>query len=462
MRWAKFAEAFGCAEVAATIVPNSVDVHHIRAAAASALGHYDVAQLAFAIALALDPDDPETLAAAAEFYINVAPHKYGDATRVGLEYAPRRRPRSRRGEAADPDGRSRARLALLEAQGYNDMGQGDDALERVEEALSLVPDLAEAKHERAWRCSICAASKRRWWRFAAFWNGAEDPYAHHHMGLIYERMGRAAASERHFRRARELAPGEFWTPILLSEGEFRSELDRAVGNLPDELKKRLPRVTLEVVDIPDKSDLVAVEPPFSPTILGLFRGLPHGIEEPRAPAGEAVAEPIPDRAIVLYRKNLARAVKTRKELDDQIRRTLIHEIGHLSGLDEDDLRAGADSTDVLDRHPIMSRNEPGSTAGLLTAFGKDPERRYHCWAKPSGLPPGCPAREADRRAGSIGVSPTPFGRRPLYDGRTLVWPTIRASTSWRAGWIPSSRSRRWCEMSCAPCRPASAWTSFSA
>jgi predicted Zn-dependent protease with MMP-like domain len=41
---------------------------------------------------------------------------------------------------------------------------------------------------------------------------------------------------------------------------------------------------------------------------------------------------------VLYRKNLARAVKSRAELDHQIRRTLIHEIGHLQGLDEDELR----------------------------------------------------------------------------------------------------------------------------
>ena len=47
------------------------------------------------------------------------------------------------------------------------------------------------------------------------------------------------------------------------------------------------------------------------------------------------AEPV---SIVLYRKNLARAVKSRTELSEQIRDTLLHEIGHLEGLDEDDLR----------------------------------------------------------------------------------------------------------------------------
>ncbi|MCX5745815.1 MAG: metallopeptidase family protein, partial [Proteobacteria bacterium] len=80
----------------------------------------------------------------------------------------------------------------------------------------------------------------------------------------------------------------------------------------------------------------AVQPPFPPTILGLYRG----------PVGHAAKRPEPahdgsslrDRSIVLYRKNLARAVKTRAELSEQIRDTLLHEIGHLEGLDEDDLR----------------------------------------------------------------------------------------------------------------------------
>ena len=113
--------------------------------------------------------------------------------------------------------------------------------------------------------------------------------------------------------------------------------------------------------------MVAVDPPFAPTIMGLYRGLPLGVEEGTVAAasgtGKAAAESatldiendpvasaapaaartpdrdrVPARAIVLYRKNLGRAVRTREELDRQIRRTLIHEIGHLRGLDEDDLR----------------------------------------------------------------------------------------------------------------------------
>ena len=329
----ELAVAYSCADVAAAHVPNLVDAHHLRAVAASALGRYDVAQVAFALALALDPDDPETLAAAAEFYINILVPRGRDTTRVGLEYARRGRARAvvrrRTGRAL------RARLALLEAQGYNDLGQGDDALERVEEALELDGNLAEARYERGVALfNLCRFDDALVAFRAVLAGSPNDPYVHHHLGLLYERMGLGGEADRHFRRARELAPGEFWPPVLLSPEEFRGELDRAVAELPDTVRARLAGVALEVVDLPATSDLVAVDPPFSPTILGLFRGLPYGMEA----LVERGGEPIPPRAIVLYRKNLARAVKTRQELDEQIRRTLQHEIGHLDGLEEDDLR----------------------------------------------------------------------------------------------------------------------------
>lgn len=60
--------------------------------------------------------------------------------------------------------------------------------------------------------------------------------------------------------------------------------------------------------------------------MGLFRGLPLG-DEPSEP-----------RSIVLYRKNLLRAVRSPAELIREIKKTLLHELGHLHGADEDDLR----------------------------------------------------------------------------------------------------------------------------
>jgi len=90
-----------------------------------------------------------------------------------------------------------------------------------------------------------------------------------------------------------------------------------------------------------KTSTTAVQTFLSP-LSGLIGTVTYGeVEFYRGPVGRAHVSPVADGeppSIVLYRKNLGRAVKTRAELTEQIRDTLLHEIGHLEGLDEDDLR----------------------------------------------------------------------------------------------------------------------------
>src|SRR5690606_9827782 len=81
-----------------------------------------------------------------DFYINVLAPKRRDTVLIGLEHA--RRGRARAVVRRRTGRELRARLALLEAQAYNDLGQSDEAIERVEEVIDLVPALIEAEHER--------------------------------------------------------------------------------------------------------------------------------------------------------------------------------------------------------------------------------------------------------------------------------------------------------------------------
>lgn len=323
-----FAEALACAELAADLLPHAVESQHLRAAALTALGRYDEAQVAFAMALALDPDDPETLADAADFYINILPPKRRSTIEVGLEYA--RRGSDRAGSRRRLDRSLRGRLLLLEAEALNDLGAPDRALVRVEEALTWSSALTAARHERAVSLfNLCRFDEAEKAFLEVLARAPSDAYAHHHLGLIYEREGRPDA-EAHFQRARELAPAEFAPPVLLEPTEFRAEVLEAMSELSPQRAALVAKVKLELVDVPAAEDLRASDPPFSPTILGLFRGLPAGVK--------VDGPDIPPRAIVLYRKNLSRAVRSREELDRQIRKTLLHEIGHLEGFDEDELR----------------------------------------------------------------------------------------------------------------------------
>lgn len=324
-----FAAAAGCADIASDLEPWSVEAHHLRAAGLAGMGRFSDAQVAYAMALALDPDDPETLAAAAHFYINTLPPKTRESTLVGLEHA--RRGTARALARYRKNKPLRARLALLEAQALNDLARADEALNRVNEALHLQPDLPEARYERGVALfNLCRFEEAAAAFKAVLRLSPNDPYAHYHLGLIYERDGREADAEAHLRRAWQNPSGEFTRPVAITAAEFHAEVDKAIDELPEDTRKLLDGVTVETVDLPARADLVAVDPPFAPTILGLFRGLPKGMADPTGTA--------PPRAILLYRRNLARAVRTREELNRQIRRTLLHEIGHVAGLDEDELR----------------------------------------------------------------------------------------------------------------------------
>ncbi|MCU1279497.1 MAG: Tetratricopeptide 2 repeat protein [bacterium] len=320
-----------CAEEAARVEPRSVEAHHDRAAALQEIGRLDEAESAFTRALALDPDDPETLAGAADLYINRLPPT-NDHTETGLEFArrgSRRLKRVRSPHGARPDRALVARLALLEGQALNDLGRSREALMRLDAALAAVPDDLHARYERAVALfDLCRFAEARRAFNDVLVKNPHDAWAHHHLGLTLERLGDVASADRELARARMEAPAEFHSPVEVSPAEFRALVDGEAKKLPTELRADLGRVNLETADLPDLSDLTAEEPPLAPTILGLFRGAPIG----EAPEAEA-------RAIVIYRKNLARAVASRDELVQQIRTTLLHELGHLRGEDDDALRA---------------------------------------------------------------------------------------------------------------------------
>jgi Flp pilus assembly protein TadD/predicted Zn-dependent protease with MMP-like domain len=322
-----YAAAWTCADRAADLSPTSVEAHHLRGAALAALGRDGEAQTAYGLALALDPDDPETLRAVADFYINGKGERGRDALRLGLELAQRgsRRALARRRRNAPLS----ADLAVLEAQALNDLGRSDEALERIDAALRIAPGRGDALHEKGvalFDLSRFAEAKSAFQK--ALGIQPDDAYTHQMLGLTLEQLSDIPTADQELKRAVELAPSELSPPVLISVAEFQKEIDTVIATLPEERRAHVKKIKVEISDLPDPTDLKAVAPPFPPTILGLYRG----------PVGRAPAPGDEAPSIVLYRKNLARAVKTRTELSEQIRDTLLHEVGHLEGLDEDDLR----------------------------------------------------------------------------------------------------------------------------
>jgi len=237
-----------------------------------------------------------------------------------------------RARAPRPDRALEVRLLIASAAAENDLGRSDLALPRAERAIRLAPTDADAAWERArslWELCRFDEAEGALGRVLAI--ARDDPWAIHQLGLLAERRGDARRAGELFSRARRLAPEDFPPEVAIDAAGFEAEVKRAIAALGDADRRALASVPLELADLPETDDLVAVEPPLSPGILGLFRGPSEG--EPCLQEDGPVC-----RSIVLYRKNLARFARDRRELTGQLKVTLLHELGHLHGEDDDALR----------------------------------------------------------------------------------------------------------------------------
>jgi tetratricopeptide (TPR) repeat protein len=320
--------ALACAEDAVRIAPRLVPALSLRASALGALGRLDDARLAWSRTLAVDPSDPDALLGAAELHVRrLGPAR--DALEAGLEYALR----GARAATARRDRVLAARLVLVAAMAENDLGRSHLALPHADRAAAILADDPDVAYERGVALyELCRFGEAEKAFARALALAPDDAWSLHQLGLLAERRGDEARAQRLLSKAHDLAPDDFPKDLAVDADAFRREVKTAIAALPEEEKRSLAGVPVEIQDLPDTDDLLAVDPPLSPSILGLFRG-PAEDEPCTAADGPRC------RSIVFYRKNLLRFAHDRAELERQVRVTLLHELGHLHGEDDDQLRA---------------------------------------------------------------------------------------------------------------------------
>ena len=109
--------------------------------------------------------------------------------------------------------------------------------------------------------------------------------------------------------------------LTLDEAEFETLVVAELDALPDDMVDGLENVVFVVEDRPEDGSL---------DLLGLYDGVAL-TERERYGFGE-----MPDR-IILYRDPHLAACETLDELRDEIHVTLVHEIAHFYGIDDDRL-----------------------------------------------------------------------------------------------------------------------------
>ena len=116
----------------------------------------------------------------------------------------------------------------------------------------------------------------------------------------------------------------------MSKGQFSDIILGALAELPPDFAEATETLRIEVRDRPTRRMLGDVGVADGHTLLGLYTGRPA---TKRSVEDSAV---LPD-VIYLFQRELEEICDTEEQLQDEIRRTLLHEIGHHFGLDEKDL-----------------------------------------------------------------------------------------------------------------------------
>lgn len=323
----RFDEVVRLADRALEVYPRSAPARHFRAAGLLESGRSEEAVEEYERALKLAPDDTEILLGYADLLI-CRPGEDRELVERGLAHCRRGRKLVKR--AGDEE--LEFEFLLLEGTGLNQIGECEAAIEVLDESLAMIPESIDALLEKAIALfELCRFDEATRGFKDVLRAAPDEPWAHHHLGLLAERRKDAREARKHFQRAQSLAPEEFPPPVRLDDGEFDRAVEDAMAQLPSHVKQYLENVTIAVEPIPSDEDLVSSDPPLSPSILGVFRGTPVGERSVSNPYDHFPA------SIVLYQRNLERFARTREELIEQIGITVMHEVGHLIGLDEHDL-----------------------------------------------------------------------------------------------------------------------------
>ncbi len=113
-------------------------------------------------------------------------------------------------------------------------------------------------------------------------------------------------------------------------GKFFDKLvQEAVDSLPEEIRRQLENVAVMVEEEPPAD--WEEETGEGGELLGTYQGIS------KKDRGFWYGNVLPD-CIMIYRGPLERMSTTAEELKENVRQTVVHEVGHYFGLDEEDLR----------------------------------------------------------------------------------------------------------------------------
>jgi len=312
-----FESALHSFDRAVSLSPNTADAHNSRGNALLMLGRYEDALASFEQALRIEAGFVKAALNRAELLID---HLGRPDEGQAICDRMLKRPLDLIDAADAYFVKSKAALSI---------GELRQALAMVDKAIGLALDRPEFIGLRGsilfeqgeYRKSL--AEMDRALRLAP-----DDPDTHYRRGLVLEKLARHTEAREALAKAAEIEPRHYPLPLEMPPEAFDAVVERSIENLPPALREFLRNVPVLVEDFPSRR--VVSEDNVSPQILGLFVGTPH-----QEKTSISVAT-TPDQ-ILLFKKNLEKVATSEEELTEEIRKTVLHEVGHYLGFGEEDL-----------------------------------------------------------------------------------------------------------------------------
>jgi len=118
---------------------------------------------------------------------------------------------------------------------------------------------------------------------------------------------------------------------MIGMAEFEDLVAQALDEIPEDFLAKLDNVEIVVEEAPSAELLQEMGLLGRGTLFGLYQGIP------RTHKSAFHFAPLPDR-IVIFRRPIVQACRTRERIIRQVKITVLHEVAHHFGFSEERLR----------------------------------------------------------------------------------------------------------------------------
>jgi predicted Zn-dependent protease with MMP-like domain len=119
-------------------------------------------------------------------------------------------------------------------------------------------------------------------------------------------------------------------PPRLSRAEFEKLVEKAIAELPEEFKSRIDNVVIAVEDEPTDEDYELTDTPDDEELFGIYRG------PMRTEMTWDMLPGLPPQ-VAVFRGPILRNTSNSREAVKEIKDTIVHELGHYFGLEDEEM-----------------------------------------------------------------------------------------------------------------------------